>query len=45
MTNPPLISDDLRRQADQFIELASLEKIIGREQGARRVRSKTTETS
>jgi uncharacterized LabA/DUF88 family protein len=45
MTNPPLISDDLRRQADQFIELASLEKIIGREQGAKRVRSKTTENS
>ena len=30
-TNPPMISDELRRQADQFIELRSLKDEIGRE--------------
>jgi uncharacterized LabA/DUF88 family protein len=40
-----MISDDLRRQADQFVELASLEKIIARDEGAKRVRSKTPEKS
>ena len=34
-TQPPMISDDLRRQADQFIELGTLEKEIGREGGQR----------
>ncbi|MCO5135415.1 MAG: NYN domain-containing protein [Phyllobacteriaceae bacterium] len=29
-TQPPMIADDLRRQADHFIELASLENEIGR---------------
>jgi uncharacterized LabA/DUF88 family protein len=28
--SPPMVSDDLRRQADQFIELAKMEKKIGR---------------
>lgn len=32
-TNPPMIADDLRRQADFFIELSSLTKEIGREGG------------
>jgi uncharacterized LabA/DUF88 family protein len=45
VTNPPMISDDLRRQADQFVELASLEKIIARDEGAKRVRSRTPEKS
>ena len=30
-TQPSMISDDLRRQADQFIELANLRKEIGRD--------------
>lgn len=34
-TQPPMIADDLRRQADQFIDLADLEPIIGRERTAR----------
>ncbi len=29
-SNPPIISDDLRRQADAFIELADLAPLIGR---------------
>ena len=30
-TNPPMIADDLRRQADNFIELTSLKNEIGRD--------------
>ena len=30
-SNPPMISDDLRRQADHFVELTSLENEIGRD--------------
>ncbi|PYE88448.1 NYN domain-containing protein [Phyllobacterium leguminum] len=40
VTQPPMISDDLRRQADHFIDLASLKAEIGRdpsERPARRV--------
>lgn len=29
-TQPPMIADELRRQADQFLDLADLEKEIGR---------------
>ncbi len=29
-SSPPMASDDLRRQADSFIDLADLEKVIGR---------------
>lgn len=29
-TQPPMISDDLRRQADQFIDIADLEQELGR---------------
>jgi uncharacterized LabA/DUF88 family protein len=32
-SSPPMASDDLRRQADSFIDLADLEKIIGRSGG------------
>jgi uncharacterized LabA/DUF88 family protein len=32
---PPMAADELRRQADQFIELASLEGVIGRAREAR----------
>ena len=31
ITNPPMIADDLRRQADNFIELTTLRKEIGRD--------------
>src|SRR5690242_15702626 len=33
-TQPPMVADELRRQADQFIDLADLEEQIGRAQGA-----------
>jgi uncharacterized LabA/DUF88 family protein len=34
-TQPPMIADDLRRQADYFIDLASLKSEIGREPSER----------
>ncbi len=34
-TQPPMIADELRRQADQFIDLADLESIVGRPASAR----------
>lgn len=34
-TQPPMIADELRRQSDQFIDLADLESIIGRDPSAR----------
>ncbi len=34
-SSPPMASDDLRRQADSFIELAELGKLVGRERRAR----------
>jgi uncharacterized LabA/DUF88 family protein len=37
-SQPPMISDDLRRQADHFIDLNSLKAEIGREGGERVVR-------
>ncbi len=37
-TQPPMVADELRRQADQFIDLADLESIVGRDQGARTAR-------
>ena len=37
-TQPPMVADELRRQADQFIDLADLEKLIGREPSTRTVR-------
>jgi uncharacterized LabA/DUF88 family protein len=33
-SQPPMISDDLRRQADTFIDLADLEGLVGRARGA-----------
>ncbi|SHO60173.1 Uncharacterized conserved protein, LabA/DUF88 family [Pseudoxanthobacter soli DSM 19599] len=38
-TQPPMIADDLRRQADHFIELAHLESRIGRDPGERAARA------
>ncbi len=34
-TQPPMIADDLRRQADQFIDLMELQNKIGRDPGDR----------
>lgn len=34
-SSPPMASDDLRRQADSFIELSELGKLVGRERRAR----------
>ena len=33
-TQPPMVADELRRQADQFIDLADLEQVVCRDQGA-----------
>lgn len=30
-TQPPMVADDLRRQADQFIDLVDLEQVVGRD--------------
>ena len=32
-SDPPMVSDELRRQADGFIELAEMTKLVGREGG------------
>ncbi len=40
-TQPPLVSDELRRQADNFIELDELKTAIMREEGQRDVSSRT----
>ena len=37
-TQPPMVADELRRQADQFIDLADLENVIGRDQAQRTTR-------
>jgi len=37
-TQPPMVADELRRQADHFIDLADLEQLICREQTGRPVR-------
>lgn len=34
-TQPPMVADELRRQADQFVDLADLSSEIGRPQGDR----------
>jgi uncharacterized LabA/DUF88 family protein len=34
-TNPPMVADELRRQADQFIDLANLQNEIGRDPAGR----------
>lgn len=33
-SNPPMVADELRRQADHFIELKELEPVIGRDSGS-----------
>ena len=39
-TQPPMVSDELRRQADQFIDLADLEDQISRNPTTRPVRER-----
>src|SRR6478672_9643823 len=41
-SSPPMVADELRRQADQFIDLADLEPIIAREQSARSPRGQNS---
>ncbi|WP_174800775.1 NYN domain-containing protein [Martelella limonii] len=38
-TQPPMIADDLRRQADHFIDLVTLKAEVGREQAERHQRT------
>jgi uncharacterized LabA/DUF88 family protein len=38
-STPPMIADELRRQADQFIDLADLEPIIARDNASRPTRN------
>ena len=42
-TQPPMIADDLRRQADNFIELNDLQNAIGRDPSERQARPERTE--
>lgn len=42
-TQPPMIADDLRRQADRFIELADLQPLIGRDPAERAARMEQRE--
>jgi len=42
VTQPPMIADELRRQADQFIDLAELEPIISRDAPQRGPRAVAT---
>jgi uncharacterized LabA/DUF88 family protein len=37
-TRPPMVADDLRRQADQFVDLADLRDEIGRDPSEREQR-------
>jgi len=37
-TQPPMVADELRRQADQFVDIADLEQLICRDQASRPAR-------
>jgi uncharacterized LabA/DUF88 family protein len=39
-TNPPMVADELRRQADQFIDLAYMQDEIGRDPADRAQRER-----
>lgn len=39
-TDPPMVADDLRRQADHFIDIADLQNDIGRDPSARAPRAR-----
>ena len=41
-TQPPMVADELRRQADQFIDLADLEQLICRDPATRPAREART---
>jgi len=41
-TQPPMVADELRRQADQFVDLADLEEQICRDPATRPVREPGT---
>src|SRR6185312_8163234 len=43
-TNPPMVADELRRQADQFIDLANLQEEIGRDPAERAQRAERRRT-
>ena len=43
-TQPPMVADALRRQADQFVDLADLEEVVGRDPVARAARASVTST-
>lgn len=43
-TQPPMIADDLRRQADVFLDLADLQGKIGRDMGERPAREPRSES-
>lgn len=40
-TQPPMVADELRRQADQFVDIADLEQLICRDPAQRNVRERT----
>ena len=42
-TQPPMVADELRRQADQFVDLADLEQMICRDPATRPPRTERTE--
>ena len=42
-TQPPMVADELRRQSDQFIDLADLEQMICRDPSARPPRTERTD--
>ncbi len=42
-TQPPMVADELRRQSDQFIDLADLEQLICRDPSTRPARPERTE--
>jgi uncharacterized LabA/DUF88 family protein len=44
-SSPPMASDELRRQADRFVDLADLESAIGRAAGARKPRPADNEAA
>ena len=44
-TQPPMVADELRRQADQFIDLADLEQFICRDPSTRPVRNDRSHTA
>ncbi len=41
-TQPPMVADELRRQSDQFVDLADLEQMICRDPSARAAREPRT---